>query len=384
MFAFDRKGNYFKSKLMKVLKGIVLLFLGLWSSAAMGGTLPPIQTVFIILMENHNWAELKGNPDAPYINNTLLPMASHCEQYYNPPALHPSLPNYLWLEAGTNFGVLDDNDPAINHQNTTNHLTAQLQAAGISWKTYQEGIDGTTVPLTGISTNFAPKHCPFLYFDDVTGTNDANNAYGIAHIRPFTELAGDLASNQVARYNFLTPSLCNDTHDCPVSAGDAWLAAQIPLITNSSAFKNNGALFITFDEGEGGKLDGPIAMILLSPYARGGGYFNNLPYDHSSTLRTLQEIFNVSPWLGGAATANDLSDLFSPLRILSSGGFVANGFQLKASGLIPGTTNVIQLSTDTITWTSLSTNVPVTTTWTYLDTNTVGIGQKFYRLVQWP
>src|SRR5215831_14116288 len=74
-----------------------------------------IQTVFIILMENHNWtggarnANIKGNKYAPYINNTPLPMASHAEQYFNPPGIHPSLPNYLWLEAGTNFGILDDN-----------------------------------------------------------------------------------------------------------------------------------------------------------------------------------------------------------------------------------------------------------------------------------
>src|ERR1043165_4189247 len=72
--------------------------------------------VFIILMENHNWSSIKGSADAPYINNTLLPMASYAEQYYNPPNIHPSEPNYLWLEAGTNFGVTDDGLPSANHQ----------------------------------------------------------------------------------------------------------------------------------------------------------------------------------------------------------------------------------------------------------------------------
>ena len=37
--------------------------------------------VFIILMENHNWSSIIGNAQAPYINNTLLPMASYCGQY---------------------------------------------------------------------------------------------------------------------------------------------------------------------------------------------------------------------------------------------------------------------------------------------------------------
>src|SRR5450631_2456411 len=79
-------------------------------------------TVFIILMENENWSSIKGSASAPYINNTLLPIASYAEQYYNPPGNHPSSPNYLWLEAGTNFGILNDNPPSSNHQSTTNHF----------------------------------------------------------------------------------------------------------------------------------------------------------------------------------------------------------------------------------------------------------------------
>jgi len=91
-------------------------------------------------MENHNWTgdspnmNIKGNPQAPYINNTLIPMASHAERYYNPPGLHPSLPNYLWLEAGTNFGILNDDPPSQNSQSTTQHLVTLLKNAGISWK----------------------------------------------------------------------------------------------------------------------------------------------------------------------------------------------------------------------------------------------------------
>lgn len=77
-----------------------------------------VKHLFIILMENHNWTgdntgasfgdpDLKGSPLAPYINS-LIPLRAHAEQYFNPPGNHPSLPNYLWLEAGTNFGVLKD------------------------------------------------------------------------------------------------------------------------------------------------------------------------------------------------------------------------------------------------------------------------------------
>src|SRR5579863_6979243 len=76
-------------------------------SIAPAGTTPPITTVFVILMENHNWSSIAGNTtEAPYINSLISgannTQTSYATQYYNPPSNHPSLPNYLWLEAGTN------------------------------------------------------------------------------------------------------------------------------------------------------------------------------------------------------------------------------------------------------------------------------------------
>jgi phosphatidylinositol-3-phosphatase len=271
------------------------------------------KTVFLILMENHNWSAILGNPSAPYINTTVLPMASHAEQYYNPPGNHPSEPNYLWLEAGTNFGITDDAPPAANQQNTRLHLVTLLNTAHLTWKSYQEDISGTQCPLTSTG-GYAPKHNPMVFFDDVTNTNDPHSAYCIAHVRPFSELATDLQKETVARYNFITPNLCDDMHDkCgplndSVKQGDSWLAQNLPTILNSEAYKNGGIVFITWDEGEGG--DGPIGLIVLSPDAKGGGYSNTIHYTHSSLLRTLQEIFGVSPLLGDAAHATDLSDLF--------------------------------------------------------------------------
>src|SRR5258708_6071285 len=79
------------------------------------------RTVFLIMMENHNWSDIKNNPSAPYINNTLLPTASYAEQYYTPPGIHPSEPNYVWLEAGTNFRLLNQAPPSAHPQNTTPH-----------------------------------------------------------------------------------------------------------------------------------------------------------------------------------------------------------------------------------------------------------------------
>jgi len=272
-----------------------------------------IKTVFIILMENHNWSDIKGSTYAPYINNTLLPMASYTQQYYNPPNSHPSEPNYLWLEAGSNLGVVDDNPPSINHRSTTQHLVTMLKNANISWKAYLEGVSGKDCPLVD-SGFYVVRHNPMAFFDDVTNTNDPNSAYCIAHERPYSDLGTDLKNNTVTSYNFITPNTCDDMHDyCypqynPVQQGDTWLSNQLPAILNSQAYKNGGVIFITWDEALVG--DGPIGMIVLSPDAKGSGYSNTIHYTHSSTLRSLEEIFGLTPLLGDAANATDLSDLF--------------------------------------------------------------------------
>ena len=243
-------------------------------------------------MENTDWSSVKNSASAPYINRTLLPIASHAERYYNPPNLHSSLPNYLWLEAGTNFGILDNNLPAQNHQGTSNHLVNLLEAAGISWKAYQEdegagAFDGTDCPFTHEGNFYDVNHNPFVYFDDVTGNMNPNAPRCLQHVRPYSEFLTDLANNTVARYNFITPHLCHDMHSAcaplndPVLQGDSWLSTEVPNILASQAYRNNGVLFITWDESD--SVDGPIGMIVLSPKGKGAGYSNTIAYDHSST-----------------------------------------------------------------------------------------------------
>ena len=227
------------------------------------------------------------------------------------------------------------------------------------------------------------RHDPFVYFDDVTGTNNPNWPYGISHIRPYSEMAGDLANNTVARYNFITPNLCDDGHD---SCGpftnvlqqiDAWLSTEIPRIVSSAAYSDNGAIFITWDEGVGD--DGPIGLIALSRLARGKGYANSIHYTHSSLLRTLQETLGVGPLLNDATNAPDLSDLFTPFSITHAT-VQKGGFQLSFRGVGYGTTNIVEATTDFMTWTPISTNVSVTNELTTMDSTATNFSQRFYRI----
>lgn len=274
--------------------------------------------VFVILMENHNWQDIKGSPSAPYING-LLATAAHCEQYFSPPGIHPSEPNYIWIEAGDNYGITTDNPPGTgsseNHVDTTSHLVTQLEAAGRTWKSYQEDISGTDCPLVAVN-NYAPKHNAPVFFPDVTDGFSPTSQRCITHVRPYTELAADLAKDTVADYNFITPNLCDDMHNTcaplsdQVKQGDTWLSTELPKILASKAYADGAVVFITWDENEAGNF--PIGFIALSNGVK-KGYASMGHYTHSSLLRTVQSIFGLQPFLKDAANANDLADLFATI-----------------------------------------------------------------------
>lgn len=273
-----------------------------------GAAAHSIKTVFVIVLENQDWSSIKGSRSAPFINGTLLARFAHAENYRNG-GLHPSLGNYITLEAGDKMGITFDAAPADVHLGVTCHLATYLEAVSVSWKAYEEGIDGKTCPVVDTGS-YAVRHDPFVYFDDIA----TDEARCTAHVRPYAELGRDLEAGTVARYNFITPDLCNSGHDScapyrdQVRQSDAWLERELPTIMASHAYQDGGAIFITWDESAVG--DHPIGMIVVSPFAK-IGYAGSLPYSHASTLRTVEETLGLTPLLRGAATVASLSDLFT-------------------------------------------------------------------------
>jgi hypothetical protein len=368
-----------------------------------------IKTVFVIAMENHNWTQpvtnpggiqqIYQNPNAPFINSlvngtataaingsvvNISSQVSYATAYHNVlatpsgnnPHIHPSEPNYIWTEGGTNYGVTNDNDPyspsGPTVQNTNLHLSAFLAAkAGKSWRSYQEDIDLTanssgqltnvplppslfTVPLTSFSGvfangyfnawngsnqyNYAAKHNPQVFFVDTDGGNNPNPGNTqAANYAPLQQLLTDLANNTVADYNWITPNQYNDMHStltggfqglsgdsANIKQGDNFLMQIVPAIMASKAYQDRGAIIIWWDESESDGTPGDnaddfnhtLGEIIISPLAHsnvnGLPYASPVNYTHSSDLRTMQEIFRVGPFLGDAANAYDLSDLFVP------------------------------------------------------------------------
>jgi hypothetical protein len=342
-------------------------------------------TIFVIAVENHNWTQpaeqtnpqqIFMNPNAPFINSLVngtsgvSDQVSYATNYLNSGAgIHPSEPNYIWAEAGTNFGVANDDDPCAsgNQQNTNQHLTAFLMRKRISWRSYQEDtdIDYTnnqvlprsqwTVPLVSHSGtfsaggsfnlynysdqfNYAAKHNPMVFFSDTAGCDTSPSNPMRFHYAPLQQLALDLQNDDVADYNWITPNQYNDQHSAltngyggpagtpntgqasEIAAGDNFVARLVPLIMASDAYKDHGAILLWWDESEGGDDAGrtlPFIVISKDAHPNVGGlpYASSVEYSHSSTLRTMQEVFDVDPdggfpFLGDASVATDLKALF--------------------------------------------------------------------------
>ena len=325
-------------------------------------------SVFVIAMENHNLTQpvptnspqqILGNPAAPYLNSLMTPgnpnaiQTSWAMHYFNAGVgVHPSEPNYVWAEAGSDFGVHTDADPRDANGNTfydrSNHLTGQFNAAGISWKNYEEdvqlslsptnsasGTNGPVNPYYGTTQyNYAVKHNPMAFFADTATQN----------VYPLSQLFLDLATHTVGKYNWITPNQYNDAHSSlsggftyqgvnytgdqsAIAVGDNFLSQVVPQIMATPEYQDNGMIIIWWDETEkGDDTNHTIPEIVISPLAKGNAYASSVEMNHSSDIKTMEEIFGL-PFLNNpipssetdpahtnnynnVAVVNDLGDLF--------------------------------------------------------------------------
>jgi hypothetical protein len=274
---------------------------------------PKIRHVFVIVLENEDYASTFGDPSAdPYLAQTLPAQGALLENYYA--TGHESNDNYISLVSGqppnvenqadcqafsefVGAGLLPNGIEAGEgcvYPAAIANVGTQLSAADMSWKAYEQDMgndpdreaaacghpalnskDETQDAVEG--DGYATRHDPFVYFQSVI----ANHSYCDAHVvamgspsgampasalRGETGLTTDLAkTSRTPNFSFITPNLCNDGHDYPcvnqpsgtsaLADIDAFLETWVPKITGSPAFRKNGLLEITFDESDGPQSD---------------------------------------------------------------------------------------------------------------------------------
>jgi len=260
---------------------------------------PAFSHIFVIVMENHEYGAVIGRPDSAFVNG-LAATYGLATNYYA--ASHPSLPNYLALTAGSTFGIASD---CTTCYVSASNIADQVESSGRSWKAYME--DMPTPCYMGASAgNYVMKHNPFMYYTDIRN----NPARCAAHVVPFTQFGVDMSTGQVPNFVWITPNMCNDTHDCPVSTGDGWLGNIVPRITGSSAFRNGGVLFLTWDEGSsnasccGDAWGGHVATLVISPKSIPAAR-SSIAENHYSLLRTIEDGFGLGH-LGAAGWSSSV------------------------------------------------------------------------------
>jgi len=238
--------------------------------------------VFVIVLENRSYAQVIGTS---YIAQ-LAQQYGVASNYHG--VSHPSLPNYLAMTSGSTFGITDDGW----HNVPAGGLGGQLSTAGIEWRAYMEGMTGGCYRSP---YPYALKHNPFAYYGGSCPSQ----------VVSFNQFAGDM-SGDVPRLVWITPGLCHDGHDCSNSVVNGWLAQTVPLILNTSAWQDNGVLFITWDEGE----DSANSVLTLVIHPDPLNHLSQKGYDHYALLATIEDQLGV-PRLGQAAQVGAMTDLMA-------------------------------------------------------------------------
>jgi hypothetical protein len=127
--------------------------------------------VFVIMMENHGYGQILGNPYAPYTNE-LVQHANLASNYYA--VAHPSLTNYLEIVGGSNFGILDDNSPDWHDSNCQPNIASGIpnleSSANAICPIWGNGKDAPTPVLDFSNETSDPTQNPQLAVVEVDGT----------------------------------------------------------------------------------------------------------------------------------------------------------------------------------------------------------------------
>ena len=269
----------------------------------------PSSHVVVIVMENKANVDVVGNSASPYVTALARRYGLATQSYA---ITHPSLPNYLALTSGSTHGITSD---CTSCSVAGPNIVDQLTRARISWNAYLENYPGPCFG-GGSAGAYAKRHNPFLYYRDVAG-----NATRCSHLVGFGALSSDLRAGRLPTYVWITPNVCNDTHDCGVAVGDRFLARTVPPLLRELGPR--GFLVLTWDEGASNAgccgavaRGGHIATIVAGPGVIPRSHLNS-PVDHYGVLATIERALAL-PLLGGAAAPRNgrLDPLFRrPPRI---------------------------------------------------------------------
>ena len=256
-------------------------------SASTSAQVPRPDHVVVVIEENRGYADVIGNPAAPYIN-TLATQGASFDQSYA--VAHPSQPNYLALFSGSTQGITNDSCP---HTFSGPNLARQVIDAGMSFAAYSEDLPapGSTACLSG---GYARKHAPWVNFPSVPASTNLG----------FSAFPTDLGA--LPTLAFVVPNLRHDMHDGTVGEADIWLHDNLDGYLRW-ARGHNSLLVLTWDEDDG-SASNHIATIVTGEHVPAGTRHEKIT--HYTLLRTVEHALGLTP-LGAAADVAPITDLIT-------------------------------------------------------------------------
>ena len=301
---------------------------------------PSFEHVFVIMGENTELGQI-NTQNAPYLLNTVKQQSAWLTQYFA--VTHFSEANYVGMMSGQFTGCQQfDGSAASCHQDVEN-LFHQLDGVSTSWQSWLESMPApcylTSTGSPKTLNHYGAKHNPAIFFDDIEGAggvwSDTNKSAeclgndipaGGTGPNDMSAFEAALAGGAVARFNFVVPNECEDAHDNCSPQGNAitqfddFLAREIPAIqAYAASYDPNTVILITFDEGTSNRGlghghqfagGGNVAFVVLGSLVQPGMYGGT--YDHYSFLRTMEDGFGLTTYLGGAATATPINTIWAP------------------------------------------------------------------------
>jgi hypothetical protein len=276
----------------------VIPALDIWSTSGCASLPPPppIQHIFVVVLENANAQDALAQP----FMGSLVAQGAYLDNYHG--VAHPSQPNYIAIAAGSTLGVVDDN----NHNVNSTHLGDLLEATGRNWKVYAEEWPGNC--FTGAqSGNYVRKHNPFISFNNVS----SNSARCNAHIVNSSALGADIANSNLPAFALYVPGLQNDGHDTGVAYADQWLSETFGPLLQDPNFMNGTLFVITFDENDSSNDIGNnlIYTLLYGSKVVTGAWSEQL-YNHYSLLRLIESAFGLGNLARNDVSAVPINDVF--------------------------------------------------------------------------
>ena len=238
---------------------------------------PNYNQIVVVMMENHDYNQIIGNTQAPYINS----LAAGGALLTNYTAIsHPSEPNYFSLYAGSTFGIADDN----HYSEPDPTLATILQGAGKTFTGYVEG---------GASSY---DHNPWESFPE-----------GFSVEKDFSTFPSTANFAALPNVSFVIPNVNDDMHNGTIQQGDSWLQSNLNGYAQW-AQNNNSLLVVVWDEGDISPND-QVAAIFYGAHVVPGDYSTS--YNHYNMLSTLLAANNLTGPRNAATAA--------PINVFSGG-----------------------------------------------------------------